>query len=180
MKNIIYQVLPRLWGDGTFASWDQRSFDYLKTLGVNCIWFTGIPRHASGEAFVKGDPGCPYAVCDWYDVNPYLASDPSRRIEEFRSLVQRTHEAGLRCIVDFIPNHVACNYRGGLALYDWHDGDWSHRPHGYRHPGFAVKNARVLNPSISKKEENIILRQAKLLAKAFEGTDKFKPYLAKW
>lgn len=30
------------------------------------------------------------------------------------------------------------------------------------------------------KMENIILSQAKLLAKAFEGTDKFKPYLAKW
>ena len=45
-----------------------------------------------------------------------------------------------------------------LFYYDWHDGDWSHRPHGYRHPGFAVKNARVLNPAISKKEENIILR----------------------
>ena len=45
-----------------------------------------------------------------------------------------------------------------LFYYDWHDGDWSHRPHGYRHPGFALKNARVLNPAITKKEENIILR----------------------
>ena len=45
-----------------------------------------------------------------------------------------------------------------LFYYDWHDGDWSHRPHGYRHPGFALKNARALNPAITKKEENIILR----------------------
>ena len=45
-----------------------------------------------------------------------------------------------------------------LFYYDWHDGDWSHRPHGYRHPGFALKNARELNPAITKKEENIILR----------------------
>lgn len=45
-----------------------------------------------------------------------------------------------------------------LFYYDWHDKDWSHRPHGYRHPGFAVKNAKTLNPAITKKEENIILR----------------------
>ena len=45
-----------------------------------------------------------------------------------------------------------------LFYYDWHDGDWSHRPHGYRHPGFALKNARELNPQITKKEENIIKR----------------------
>ena len=45
-----------------------------------------------------------------------------------------------------------------LFYYDWHDGDWSHRPHGYRHPGFALTNARILNPAITPKEENIILR----------------------
>ena len=124
-KAIIYQVLPRLWGDGTFASWDKASFDYLKTLGVDYIWYTGIPRHASGKDFVKGDPGSPYAISDWYDVNPYLARVKSRRMAEFRSLVKRTHAAGFKCITDFIPNHVACDYEGGLALHSWHDGDWT-------------------------------------------------------
>ena len=125
MKSIIYQVLPRLWGNGTFASWDDEAFAYLHTLGVNYIWFTGIPRHASGEDFVKGDPGSPYAICDWYDVNPYLAVNTKDRIREFQALVGRTHSAGFKCLVDFIPNHVACNYKGGLALYGWHDGDWT-------------------------------------------------------
>ncbi len=125
MKSIIYQVLPRLWGNGTFASWDDEAFAYLHTLGVNYIWFTGIPRHASGEDFVKGDPGSPYAICDWYDVNPYLAVNTRDRIREFQTLVGRTHSAGFKCLVDFIPNHVACNYKGGLALYGWHDGDWT-------------------------------------------------------
>ena len=45
-----------------------------------------------------------------------------------------------------------------LFYYDWHDGDWSHRPHGYRHPGFAAENAKILNPALTKKEENIIRR----------------------
>ena len=118
MKSVIYQVLPRLWGDGTFASWDERAFAYLHSLDVDFIWYTGIPRHASEEGFVKGDPGSPYAICDWYDVNPYLAVNPRSRIREFRDLVARTHANGFKCIVDFIPNHVACNYKGALALYD--------------------------------------------------------------
>ena len=45
-----------------------------------------------------------------------------------------------------------------LVYYDWHDPDKSHRPHGFRHPAFAVMNARLLNPDITKKEERIILR----------------------
>ena len=124
-KTIIYQVLPRLWGDGTFSSFDEATFDYLKSLGTGYIWYTGIPRHASGKPFVKGNPGSPYAISDWYDVNPYLASKASRRMAGFEDLVARTHAAGLKCIIDFIPNHVACDYKGALALYGWHDGDWT-------------------------------------------------------
>lgn len=125
MKKIIYQVLPRLWGSGRMSEWDDRSFLYLKTLNVDYIWFTGIPRHASGKPFVKGDPGCPYSISDWMDVNPYLADDPDSRIQEFCSLVERVHEAGFKCLVDFIPNHVACDYSGDIVHHDWCDGDWT-------------------------------------------------------
>lgn len=45
-----------------------------------------------------------------------------------------------------------------LFYYDWHDPARWHRPHGYKHPRFALENARVLNPDITPKEENIILR----------------------
>lgn len=124
-KRIIYQVLPRLWGNGRFSSWNDASFAYLHSLGVDIVWYTGIPRHASGEAFVKGDPGSPYAVCDWFDVNPYLADRTENRLEEFKAMVGRTHAAGLKCITDYIPNHVARNYKGPVALYPWCDGDWT-------------------------------------------------------
>ena len=124
-KSTIYQVLTRLWGDGKFSSWDLASFDYAKSLGTKYIWYTGIPRHASGEPFVKGHPGSPYAISDWYDVNPYLALQPSDRMREFEDLVARTHAAGLKCIIDYIPNHVACNYKGKLGLYDFCDGNWT-------------------------------------------------------
>ncbi len=124
-KLIIYQILPRLWGDGRFDSCDGAFLSYLRSLGVDYLWLTGVPRHSSGRPFVKGDPGSPYAICDWYDVNPYLASNPDRRVEEFRELVARIHAAGLKCITDFIPNHVGCDYRGGLAIHDYCDGDWT-------------------------------------------------------
>lgn len=124
-KVIIYQTLTRLWGNGKFSAWDDAAFNYLKSLSIDYIWFTGIPRHASGEPFVKGSPGSPYAVSDWYDVNPYLAENPDRRIEEFTELVARVHKAGFKCLVDYIPNHVARNYKGELPLYPWCDGDWT-------------------------------------------------------
>ena len=124
-KCFIYQLLPRLWGEGKFSSCDERLLSYLKGLGVDYLWLTGIPRHASGEGFVKGDPGSPYAICDWYDVNPYLARTRGRRMEEFSALLSRIHGSGLKCLVDFIPNHVACNYKGKLAVHDYCDGDWT-------------------------------------------------------
>lgn len=123
MKHIVYQVLTRLWGK--FGDWGEPAFQWLKALGVDYIWFAGIPRHASEEDFVKGHPGSPYAVSDWYDTNPYLADDPSHRMDEFKSLVKRCHAAGFKVITDFIPNHVAKNYKGDIPTYNFCDGDWT-------------------------------------------------------
>lgn len=114
-KFTIYQVLPRLWGRGKFSDWDQDTFDYLKGLGVSHIWYTGVLRHARGKAFVKGEPGSPYAITDYYDVNPYLADDEPARMQEFEALIRRTHEAGLKVILDFVPNHVARDYHSYCA-----------------------------------------------------------------
>lgn len=125
MKKIIYQVMTRLWDGGKMSGWDGPSFAYLKTLGVDYVWYTGIPRHSTGKDFVKGDPGCPYSITDWMDVNPYLADVPDDRLAEFDALVARTHAAGLKCILDFIPNHVARDYRGGIRHHNWCDGDWT-------------------------------------------------------
>ena len=124
-KRIIYQTLPRLWGKGKFSDWDDASLDYLRSLGVDYVWYTGVPRHATGKDFVKGDPGSPYAITDWRDVNPYLADDPAHRLEEFDALLARTHAAGMRVLIDYIPNHVAPDYQGRICHYDWCDGDWT-------------------------------------------------------
>ena len=116
-KPLIYQMLPRLWGNmegrnicggtlsengcGTFGNIDDQTLDYLSDMGFSHVWYTGVIRHATTEnthgctpsspAWVKGKAGSPYSVTDWFDVNPYLASDPSKRMAEFQELVSRTH-----------------------------------------------------------------------------------------
>ena len=125
MKEIIYQLLPRLWGEGKFSSIDDKVLAYWKSIGVSYVWYTGIIRHSTGKDFVKGDPGSPYAISDYYDVNPYLADKPGKRMKEFESLVGRTHEAGLKLIIDFVPNHVGRDFEGDLPLHDYCDYDWT-------------------------------------------------------
>ncbi len=135
-KPIIYQILPRLWGNdtknplkngtlsengtGKFSDIDTRTLEYIRWLGCSHVWYTGILRHStqtseggcipSHPQLVKGQAGSPYAICDYYDVNPYLADEPKKRMDEFESLIERTHEAGLKLIMDFVPNHVARDY----------------------------------------------------------------------
>lgn len=136
-KMIVYQMLPRLWGNqvkepvrngtlarngcGKFSAIDSPTLTWLKdNLHVTHIWYTGIIRHAttesfpglkaSGQAVVKGKAGSPYAVTDYFDVNPYLADNPDDRMAEFESLLNRTHASDLKAVIDFIPNHVSRDY----------------------------------------------------------------------
>lgn len=135
-KPIIYQMLPRLWGNttentkkngnlaengtGKFSDIDNATLDYLKWMGCSHVWYTGVIRHSTQESesgcmashpqFVKGKAGSPYAICDYYDVNPYLADNPEDRMGEFEQLIKRSHDKGLKVIIDFVPNHVSRDY----------------------------------------------------------------------
>src|SRR5690554_567732 len=136
----IYQVFTRLFGNtnptnkpwgtaeenglGKFSDFTVKALQEIKALGVTHIWYTGVLHHAlirDYKAFgisdddpdvVKGRAGSPYAVKDYYQVNPDLANDPALRMEEFRDLVKRTHAQGLKVIIDIVPNHVARKYEG--------------------------------------------------------------------
>lgn len=139
MENIvIYQTLVRLFGNrnqtkefnglitsnscGKFNDFTKEALQAIKTLGANYIWYTGILEHASQTAYpkenipanpasiVKGKAGSPYAIRDYYDVDPDLAVDPHDRLEEFEALISRTHHEGLKVLIDFVPNHVARQY----------------------------------------------------------------------
>ena len=129
-------MLPRLWGNdkirpkkngtltdngtGKFSDIDDATLKYLKWLGCSHVWYTGVLRHStqasedgcipSHPQFVKGKAGSPYAICDYYDVNAYLADNPDDRMTEFEQLIKRTHYNGLKLILDFVPNHVSRDY----------------------------------------------------------------------
>ena len=142
MKSIIYQLLPRLWGNGKFSSIDAGSLQYWKGLGADYIWYTGIIRHASKdtkEKVVKGDAGSPYAITDYFDVNPYLAGNKARRMKEFEALLDRTHQAGLKAIIDFVPNHVAREYKGSLGKVDDTSIHWKAENDFYYYPGEELR-----------------------------------------
>ena len=137
-KMIIYQVFPRWFGNqnasltpngslaengvGKFSDFTPLALSRIKELGVTHIWYTGIIEHATQtdytayqipkdhSAVVKGKAGSPYAIKDYYDVDPDLADDVNQRIAEFEALVDRTHQAGMKVIIDFVPNHVARQY----------------------------------------------------------------------
>ena len=140
MKKIIYQVLPRLWGKGKFSDVNNTSLEYWKSLGAEYIWYTGVIRHATSatEKVVKGDAGSPYAIVDYYDVNPYLADDSGNRMQEFLELVQRTHKAGLKAVIDFVPNHVA-RENVNLGKEDNPRVHWAPENDFYYYPGEALK-----------------------------------------
>lgn len=208
-KITIYQVLPRLFGnknttnkkDGTIAengSGKMNDFDavrlrHIHDMGFTHIWYTGIIRHATTTNYtqygipqqhpsvVKGKAGSPYAITDYYDVDPDIAVDIEHRMEEFESLVKRTHLAGMKVIMDFVPNHVAREYHSiakpdGVRDLGEDDDDTKHfdpQNNFYYCPG------QQFVPPVAPKpgEEAYIERPAKCT-----GNDKFNatPGMCDW
>jgi glycosidase len=156
-KIMIYQLLPRLFGNkqqnnipygtieqngsGKFNDITAQALDGIKELGTTHVWFTGVISHATLTAYsnaglpannakvVKGRAGSPYAVRDYYDVDPDLSVDVNSRMAEFEALIKRTHEKGLKVIIDFVPNHVARQYQSKMkpaGVKDFGDGDDVH------------------------------------------------------
>ena len=139
-KKVVYQVFTRLFGNtnttnkpwgtsrengvGKFSDFSDKALQQIRDLGATHIWYTGVPHHAVVADYtrygisnddpdvVKGRAGSPYAVKDYYNVNPDLANDPAKRLEEFEALIERTHRNGLKLLIDIVPNHVARRYEG--------------------------------------------------------------------
>ncbi|MBN8824869.1 MULTISPECIES: alpha-amylase family glycosyl hydrolase [unclassified Spirosoma] len=137
-KLVIYQIFTRLFGNqktankpwgsrdengvGKFNDITAKALQELKNFGISHVWYTGVIEHAvmtdysangiqrDNPLVVKGRAGSPYAIKDYYDVNPDLAVDVNNRMAEFEALLKRSHAAGLKVIIDFVPNHVARQY----------------------------------------------------------------------
>ena len=172
-KLIIYQVLPRLFtnysparvpngtreqnGCGKMADITPKALKAIYDLGATHVWYTGIIRYATAErnnpAITKGKAGSPYAITDYYDVQPDIAKDESKRMQEFVALVKRTHKAGLGVIMDFVPNHVSREYKslakpkGVVDLGEKDHPEWAFSPlnNFYYIPGQAFTMDKDLN-----------------------------------
>ncbi len=148
-KIIIYQVFTRLFGNdntncqkngdihtngcGKMADFTPKALEQIRSLGCTHIWYTGLIEHATQSDYseygipvdcselVKGKAGSPYAIKDYYDIDPDLAVRVPKRMHEFEQLVARTHRARLKVIMDFVPNHVARQYHSDAANKDVHD-----------------------------------------------------------
>lgn len=137
-KVIIYQVMTRLFGNkininkphgtieengvGKFNDINDAALKSIKEMGITHVWYTGVIEHAvltdytkygiplDDADVVKGRAGSPYAIKDYYDVNPDLAVNVQDRMHEFENMLERTHNHGLKVLIDFVPNHVARTY----------------------------------------------------------------------
>lgn len=137
-KPVIYQLLPRLYtnyndkcrpngsieenGSGKLNQITDAVLDDIRSLGTTHVWYTGVIEHAHCSDYtaygierdnpyvIKGQAGSPYAIKDYYDIDPDLAEDVIHRMDEFEALVKRTHDAGMKVIIDFVPNHLARHY----------------------------------------------------------------------
>lgn len=143
-KMVVYQMIPRIYcndnltnkfagtyaenGSGKMNDVTPEALASIKELGVTHVWYTGILQQGTktdwskygvprqNPDIIKGEAGSPYSISDYYGVNCELAVDPAKRMEEFEALVKRTHEAGMKVMLDFIPNHVAREYKSVMGV----------------------------------------------------------------
>ena len=162
MKPLIYQIFTRLYtnqnasnvpsgtleknGCGKLNDFTAAQLKRIADFGFTHVWFTGLLEHAtqtSYEAYgirpdhpavVKGRAGSPYAIKDYYDIDPDLATNVPNRMKEFENLVRRTHKAGLKLVIDFVPNHVARQYASDAC------------PEGARDLGADDDTAKAFDP----------------------------------
>lgn len=134
----IYQMFPRLFGNtnetrkpngtlaengvGKFKDINAVALKSLNELGFTHIWLTGVLQQATATDYssigqppddpdlLKGLAGSPYAIKDYFDVSPDYAEKPEKRIDEFKALLKRVRDNGMRTLIDFVPNHVARSY----------------------------------------------------------------------
>ncbi|MCR5534946.1 MAG: alpha-amylase family protein [Bacteroidaceae bacterium] len=171
---IIYQVLTRLFGNdktslvpngtkvqngcGKMADFTTKALEEIRSLGATHIWYTGIIEHATQTDYtaygisldnpdvIKGKAGSAYAIKDYYDVDPDLATKVPTRMKEFQNLVNRSHKAGLKVIIDFVPNHVARQYHSDacpkgtedLGAGDYKEIAFSNQNNFYYLPGESL------------------------------------------
>ena len=202
-KIMVYQLLPRLFGNqhqqnipwgtieqngsGKFADINGPALDGIKELGTTHVWFTGVIAHATLTSYndtdlaannanvVKGRAGSPYAVRDYYDVDPDLAVEVKNRMGEFEELIRRTHAKGLKVIIDFVPNHVARQYHSyakPAGVKDFGEGDDVHVAFSAANDFYYVPGKDLVVPSLKAEQHSPLgeLQQQKYVESPAKAT----------
>lgn len=183
-KHVVYQMMFHLWGNQNtaikrngsaaengvtkFKDVSMKGLQALKKKGYSHVYTTGILEHATMEDFsafgslldhpqvVKGRAGSPFAIKDYYDVNPFLADKPAERMQEFAAMLDRVHQADLKLVLDFVPNHLARAYHSdqkpaGVVDFGQNDNkDLSFSPSNnfYYLPGTQFTIPTGVNPPV--------------------------------
>lgn len=205
-KKVVYQVFTRLFGNtnttnkpwgtieengvGKFNDFTDKALQEIKDLGVTHIWYTGVLHHATITDYtkygisnddpdvVKGRAGSPYAIKDYYNVNPDLATDPAKRLEEFEALIDRTHRVGMKVLIDIVPNHIARGYHGltnpqGVSDFGANDNknvEYERNNNFYYIPGQDFKVPKWQNNYLPLNGENHPLSDGKFEEKPAKWT----------
>jgi len=219
-KIVIYQVFTRLFGNkveknkpwgskeengiGIFADFTDRALEKIYNLGITHIWLTGVLHHAvigdyseygiSGDHpdVVKGRAGSPYAIRDYYNVNPDLATDPSRRMEEFEDLVEGIHQKGMKVIIDIVPNHVARQYKSlskPEGTKDFGEDDNTNLEYARNNDFYYIPGKSYQNPDWSRGKKPLNGEKVKGFEEAYQefpakwtgnGSRKAQPDINDW
>ena len=183
-------------GCGTFANINDNALESLKSLGVTHIWLTGVIRHSSMTSYpelgiksthpqiTKGKAGSPYSIMDYYDVDPDLAVNPQNRMEEFEETLNRIHEKGMKVIMDFIPNHLAREYKSLCKPYDVEEfGEYDNKNVSFAKDNnfyycpnqeFVIQSQQTTDNSATQQLSNSATQYQESPAKA-SGNDVFSP-----
>ena len=183
-------------GCGTFANINDNALESLKSLGVTHIWLTGVIRHSSMTSYpelgiksthpqiTKGKAGSPYSIMDYYDIDPDLAVNPQNRMEEFEETLNRIHEKGMKVIMDFIPNHLAREYKSLCKPYDVEEfGEYDNKNVSFAKDNnfyycpnqeFVIPSQQTTDNSATQQLSNSATQYQESPAKA-SGNDVFSP-----
>lgn len=200
-KIVIYQVLPRLFGNtnkncipnssfkingsGKLEFFSKEVLESIRSLGCTHIWYTGVIEHATKCSFpqysipanhhsvVKGNAGSPYSITDYYDISPTLSLDIPGRVNEFKSLVSRSHESNLKVIIDFVPNHLSREYSSDAkpkGVVNFGERDLKNYAFHPMNNFYYLENTVFISPAEDSTREKFIEMPAKAT-----GNDCFVP-----
>jgi glycosidase len=113
----IYQINTRQFTkEGTFRA-AEKHLSRLKELGVDILWL--MPIHEIGQKNRKGTLGSPYAVRDYYSVNPEFGN-----LDDLKHFVTMAHEQEMYVILDWVANHTAWDSNLVSEHPEWYIRDW--------------------------------------------------------